>query len=83
MLDVGTTVAISRLLPPAGRLPAQPEGSYLVPIIDPAGDRWVTETELSRCEAALQAGTVPRRGRRPRPARRAAHRSPRPPGWPA
>jgi len=59
MLDVGTTVALSRLFPAADGLPAQPGGSYLVPIIDPAGGRWVTETELSRCEAALQAGTAP------------------------
>jgi TrwC relaxase len=59
MLDVGTTDALSRLFPAADGLAAQPEGSYLAPIIDPAGDRWVTETELSRCEAALQAGTAP------------------------
>jgi conjugative relaxase-like TrwC/TraI family protein len=59
MLDVGTTVSLSRLFPAADGLPAQPEGSYLVPIIDPVGDRWVTETELSRCEAALQAGAAP------------------------
>jgi conjugative relaxase-like TrwC/TraI family protein len=59
MLDVGTTVALSRLVPAPGGLPAQPEGSYLVPIIDPAGDRWVAEAALSRCEAALQAGTAP------------------------
>ncbi len=59
MLDVGTTVALSRLFPAPGGLPAQPEASYLVPIIGPAENRWVTETELSRCEAALQAGTAP------------------------
>jgi conjugative relaxase-like TrwC/TraI family protein len=59
MLDVGTTVALWRLFAAAGGLPAQPEGSYLVPIIDRAGNRWVTEAELSRCEAALQAGTAP------------------------
>jgi TrwC relaxase len=59
MLDVGTTLALSRLIPAPGGLPAQPEGSYLAPIIDAAGDRWVTETELSRCEAVLQAGTGP------------------------
>jgi conjugative relaxase-like TrwC/TraI family protein len=59
MLDVGTTVALSRLFPAADGLRAQPEGSYLAPIIDPGGNRWVTETELSRCEAALQAGTAP------------------------
>jgi conjugative relaxase-like TrwC/TraI family protein len=59
MLDVGTTVALSRLFPAADGLPAQPEGSYLAPIIDRAGNRWVTETELTRCEAALQAGTAP------------------------
>jgi TrwC relaxase len=59
MLDAGTTLAISRLLPQSATATAQPEGSYLVPIIDPAGDRWVTGSELSRCEAALQAGTSP------------------------
>jgi TrwC relaxase len=81
MLDVGTTVALSRLFPAADGLPAQPEGSYLVPIIDPAGDRWVSETELSRGEAALQAGTAPDE------IARWAHptsccRSARLPGWP-
>ncbi|HYZ99966.1 MAG TPA: MobF family relaxase, partial [Acidimicrobiales bacterium] len=60
MLDAGTAVALSRLLPAPDGLPAQPEGSYLVPIIDPAGERWVTEAELSRCEAALQAGAASR-----------------------
>jgi TrwC relaxase len=59
MLDAGTTVALSRLFAAADGLPAQPEGSYLVPIVDPTGDRWVSEAELSRCEAALQAGTAP------------------------
>jgi conjugative relaxase-like TrwC/TraI family protein len=59
MLDVGTTLALSRLFPAANGLPTQPEGSYLAPIIDPGGNRWVTETQLSRCEAALQAGTAP------------------------
>jgi TrwC relaxase len=59
MLDVGTTIALSRLFPAADGLPAQPEGSYLTPIIDHGGNRWVTKTELSRCEAAIQAGTAP------------------------
>jgi conjugative relaxase-like TrwC/TraI family protein len=59
MLDAGTTLAISRIVPRLATTAAQPEGSYLVPIIDPTGDQWVTETELSRCEAALQAGTSP------------------------
>lgn len=38
MLDVGTAVAPWRLFLTPGELPAQPEGSYLVPIIDRAGE---------------------------------------------
>jgi conjugative relaxase-like TrwC/TraI family protein len=56
MLDVGAMLALGRLfgLP----LRDQPFGSYLVPVIGPDGDRWVADTELSRCEDALSAGTT-------------------------
>jgi conjugative relaxase-like TrwC/TraI family protein len=55
MLEVGTMLAVARLFGLPVR--AQPAGSYLAPVIDPDGDRWVTDTELSRCEDALSAGT--------------------------
>jgi conjugative relaxase-like TrwC/TraI family protein len=70
MLDVGTGIALSRLAPGPGRVPgsipggapgsafAQVMGSYLVPLVDDDGSRWVTETELVRCEAA-RAGVGP------------------------
>lgn len=58
MVDVGTAVAFSRLVP--GCVPGrQPEGSFLVPIIDRDGDRWITEIELSRCIDARESGTEP------------------------
>ena len=34
-----------------------PEGSFLTPIVDANGGRWVTENELSRCVDAREAGT--------------------------
>ncbi len=37
----------------------EPEGSYLVPRIDPDDARWVTETELDRCEQARTVGVSP------------------------
>jgi conjugative relaxase-like TrwC/TraI family protein len=70
MLDVGTGIALSRPAPGPCRVPgsipggapgsafAQVMGSYLVPIVDDDGTRWVTETELARCEAA-RAGVGP------------------------
>jgi hypothetical protein len=81
MLDVGTTLAPSRLLPAPDGLPAQPEGSYLVPIVDPAGDRWVTEVELSRCEAACRR-TTPRTRSPPWAHPTSCYRSARLLGWP-
>jgi conjugative relaxase-like TrwC/TraI family protein len=71
MLDVGTGIALSRLVAGPGRIPGsvpggvpgrafgQVVGSYLVPVIDEDGNRWVTETELDRCEAARAAGVNP------------------------
>ena len=62
MLDVGTGMALSRLGPGSrlavpgsvpgsvpGGVPVQPEGSFLVPVVDRDGSRWVTAAELSRC----------------------------------
>ena len=82
MLDAGSPVAISRLVPPASNVCKHSRRARIsCRSSSPTGHRWVTETELSRCEAALQAGTSPRRDRRPRPARRAAqHRRSRPAG---
>jgi conjugative relaxase-like TrwC/TraI family protein len=71
MLDVGTGIALSRLAPGPGRVPvsipggapgsafAQVVGSYLLPVIDDDGNRWVTEAELARCEASRAAGVDP------------------------
>jgi conjugative relaxase-like TrwC/TraI family protein len=71
MLDVGTGIALSRLAPGPGRVPGsipggtpgsvfvQVVGSYLVPVIDEDGSRWVTEDELARCEATRAAGIDP------------------------
>jgi hypothetical protein len=58
MLNVGSAVALSRLLPMPDELSTQPQGSYLVPIINAAGGRWVTESEPTRCETALQIGAA-------------------------
>ena len=38
---------------------AQVRASYLAPVTDPDGARWVTEGELSACQAARQAGVDP------------------------
>jgi conjugative relaxase-like TrwC/TraI family protein len=56
MIEVGTLLAIARLF----RLPVrdQPAGSYVVPTIGPDGERWVSDTELSRCQDALTTGTT-------------------------
>ncbi len=56
MVEVGTMLAIARLF----GLPVrdQPAGSYLAPMIDPDGSHWVADSELSRCEDALGAGTM-------------------------
>jgi conjugative relaxase-like TrwC/TraI family protein len=42
-----------------GAVPVQPEGSYLVPVVDRDGSRFVTETELARCIDAREDGTDP------------------------
>src|SRR5690606_4569240 len=67
MLDVGTGMALSRLDPVPvgvpgsvpGHVPVQPDGSFLVPVVDRDGTRWVVETELSRCVDARETGTSP------------------------
>lgn len=40
--------------------PHPPGGSYLIPWIDPEGRRWITGTELDRCDDARSLGTDPR-----------------------
>ncbi|WCO69225.1 MobF family relaxase [Iamia majanohamensis] len=52
--------------PPAGppvdavtRQVSQPEGSYLVPLIQDEGSRWVRASELVRCARARDAGVEP------------------------
>jgi hypothetical protein len=64
MLDVGAAVAIAVLSvapPPTDPIKAghQPACSYLVPVVDPDGSRWVGAAELSRCELARVAGVTP------------------------
>lgn len=70
MLDAGTAVALARLVPVIegagtcpGGVPGRENdlliGSYLVPVIDPDGSRWVTGTELSRCRDDREIGTDP------------------------
>ncbi len=63
MFDVGTGMALSRLVPVPGSIPGgvpvQPEGSFLVPVLDRDGTRWVAEPELSRCVDARKTGTSP------------------------
>ncbi|MDP9419917.1 MAG: relaxase domain-containing protein, partial [Actinomycetota bacterium] len=71
--DVAATLRITRLeaegLLAAGerhaaakddcaRVP-DPEGSYLVPLVEPDGSRWVTGAELDRCEQARAVGVRP------------------------
>lgn len=41
----------------AGTAASGPAGSYLVPVVDADGERWVTDSELTRCEDARAAGT--------------------------
>jgi conjugative relaxase-like TrwC/TraI family protein len=55
MLDVGTRAALSTVMPSLGPV----TGSYLVPIIEADGSRWVTDAELSRCEASREDGVDP------------------------
>ncbi|MBV6509613.1 MAG: ATP-dependent RecD-like DNA helicase [Acidimicrobiales bacterium] len=38
---------------------AQPGGSYLVPLVEAAGSRWVRASELERCVHAREAGVTP------------------------
>jgi len=64
MLDLGTQLASQALPAPSGGPvsvpgPLRPPGSYLIPTIDAAGNRWVTDTELTRCEAARAEGVTP------------------------
>ena len=37
----------------------QPGGSYLVPVVEVDGSRWVTETDLRRCQEAREVGASP------------------------
>ncbi len=63
LIDVGERLAVVRLLEHltvgGERVPDQPEGSYLVPFVGEDDTRWVTESELSRCEAARSVGPSP------------------------
>jgi conjugative relaxase-like TrwC/TraI family protein len=56
MLEVSAQVALARLFDLSVR--AQPGASYLVPVIDSEGNRWVTDAELSRCQGAMGTGTT-------------------------
>ena len=63
MIDVGASIAMSRGLAALGAtLEPPPDGagaSYLVPVISGDGNRWVTESELSRCVDARSDGVDP------------------------
>ncbi|MGH9030533.1 MAG: MobF family relaxase [Acidimicrobiia bacterium] len=53
----GIRVALGALgRPPRGRQRSEPAGSYLVPIVDSDGKRWVRDSELSRLERARATG---------------------------
>ena len=60
MIDVGAGLAMSRALAALGATLEPPpdgsEASYLVPVISGDGNRWVTESELSRCVDARSDG---------------------------
>jgi conjugative relaxase-like TrwC/TraI family protein len=48
---LGTAPAASGMTDPAtGTVVREPSGSYLVPVLDTDGNRWVTDAELTRCE---------------------------------
>jgi hypothetical protein len=73
MVDVGTAVALAVLaqtpkekaggLRPPGRHPGgpalRPDASYLVPVIEADGSRWVSASEMARCETARANGVSP------------------------
>ena len=75
MLDVGTTLTVEHGVgdPAGGRANGRAEGrangrvsssgqvraSYLVPIVEPDGSRWVTDAELTACQTAREAGVDP------------------------
>lgn len=65
---------------PVTRVFPQPGGSYLVPLVEPDGSRWVRAGELDRCAQARDAGLDPDELRYSVP-RRISSPSPRPPGW--
>ena len=60
LIRAGERHVISHLLHLAGgQAPAdRPAGSYLTPIIDDDGERWISGTELDRCETARALGTT-------------------------
>jgi conjugative relaxase-like TrwC/TraI family protein len=63
MLDIGATLANQARFGPGSNpvlVPGSvPPGSYLIATVDPAGDRWVTDSELCRCETARAEGVTP------------------------
>ena len=72
MLDIGTALALGHLsaFTQAGERANQPAGtrvhamsqvggSYLVPIVDAHGDRWIAERELDRCASAREHDVDP------------------------
>lgn len=71
MLDVGTALAVGHLaVTPAGdrandrardrvRTMSQVSGSYLLPSVDEAGERWITDHELDRCASAREHEVEP------------------------
>ena len=68
LLDAGTRLALAALAPaaghdstgyPVGEVASEPGASYLVPIVEQDGSRWMTEDELSRCQQARDEGVSP------------------------
>lgn len=63
LLNVGERLAVVRLIEHltvgGDRVPDHRRGSYLVPFVGEDGSRWLTESELSRCEAARSVGSSP------------------------
>ena len=58
LLTSGVRVALAAITPPRSgrRRSGEPGGSYLVPIVDGDGSRWVRDSELTRCERARAVG---------------------------
>lgn len=61
LIAAGERAAFDSLmtLTTGGRRRAEPDASFAVPIIDQDGNRWITQTELTRVEDARSMGVAP------------------------